>query len=65
MVFFFGPKKKLQAIPVRWTTLASPDVFVRHSQGRAAFRPDDLLELFALIQTLHPGFPQPPLKRVK
>lgn len=65
MVFFYGPKHKLEAVPVRWTTLVSLDTFVRRSRGRAPFRPEDLLELAALIRTLRTKTSQPPSLEAK
>ena len=39
-------------MPLSWTDLAPPDVFVSISAGRALFRPEDLLQLAALLDQL-------------
>jgi hypothetical protein len=38
-VFFYDPpNQELRSIPVRWTTLASPDPFLTIAQGRTLLR---------------------------
>ena len=51
-VYLHDVRGRLQAIPVEWTDLAGPDVFVEVSAGRSAFRPDDLLRLADLVESL-------------
>jgi hypothetical protein len=51
-VIFTGSSGHMQSIPVAWTDLAPADPFVVLANGRALFRPPDLLALAQLIQTL-------------
>jgi hypothetical protein len=48
-VFFFGHDETLKSLPVSWTDVAEPDVFVVMSAGRSAFRVVDLLALAEII----------------
>lgn len=48
-MFFFGDDGALRSLPLSWTDVAEPDVFVAMAAGRSAFRVDDLLALAELI----------------
>ena len=43
------------SLPLKWTSLAPIDPFVRVSAGRAAFRVSDLLELSSMLASLKRG----------
>ena len=47
---FFDNGGTLISLPARWTDVLSPDPLVALSQGRSAFRADDLLELAELLR---------------
>jgi hypothetical protein len=49
---FTGSSGHVQSMPVVWTDLAPVDPFVNLANGRALFRPADLMALANLIQTL-------------
>jgi hypothetical protein len=49
---FTGSRGYIQSMPLDWTDLAPVDPFVQLANGRALFRPADLLALAYLIQTL-------------
>ena len=51
-VYFFGDDGTMQSLPTAWTDAAAPDVFVALSGGRSAFRPDDLLAVAAVLDSL-------------
>ena len=51
---FFQEGGRLRALPAGWTDAAEPPVFVTLAQGRAHFRPDDLLRLVELVEGLKP-----------
>ena len=44
-VFYQGPGERLFSIPAAWTTLSEPDPFIALTEGRSAFRCEDLLAL--------------------
>jgi hypothetical protein len=46
------PNGRLSSIRADWTDLCAPDLFVSLSDGRAHFKPKDLLELLELIHSL-------------
>jgi hypothetical protein len=48
-VFFFGDDGALKSLPLSWTDVAEPDVFVVMAAGRSAFRVEDLLALAEVI----------------
>jgi hypothetical protein len=47
-VFFYDEQGALKALPASWTDAGQLDPFVSLADGRAHFRPADLLELAAL-----------------
>ena len=48
-VFFLDDEGGQHSMPVGWTDVADPDVFVAIADGRAAFRVCDLIALARLI----------------
>jgi len=42
-------------VPRAWTDLAAPDPFVALAEGKAHFRPSDLVELANLVAALRGG----------
>jgi hypothetical protein len=48
-VFFFGDDGALKSVPLSWTDVAEPDVFVVMAARRSPFRVDDLLALAEVI----------------
>jgi hypothetical protein len=54
-VFFLLDDGTLTSVPVEWTDMAEPDVFVAAAAGRSHFRPQDLLALAELIDGLPPS----------
>lgn len=48
-VFYYAPSGKLKSLLTNVTDVASTDAFDRISDGRSAFRVDDLLELWRLF----------------
>lgn len=48
-VFFLDEDGGQHSMPVGWTDVADPDVFVAIADGRAAFRVCDLIALARLI----------------
>jgi hypothetical protein len=48
-VFFYDEQGALKALPASWTDAGQPDPFVTLAEGRAHFRPADLLDLAALV----------------
>ncbi len=54
-VFFLDDEGGQHSMPVGWTDLAAPDVFVAMAEGRAAFRVRDLIVLARLIEDLSDG----------
>lgn len=53
-VLMLGPDGKQVSLPVAWTDMAEPDVFVAMSAGRSWFRVADLLELAAMLEQMRP-----------
>jgi len=51
-VYFHDENGRLVSLPTRWTSVSPPDPVVVLSEGRAAFRVRDLLELADLIARL-------------
>ena len=51
-VYFHDEKGRLASLPTCWTSVAPPDPVLVLSDGRSAFRADDLLELADLIHRL-------------
>ena len=51
-VYFHDEQERLVSLPARWTTVVPPEPLVVMSEGRSAFRVDDLLQLVALIHQL-------------
>jgi hypothetical protein len=51
-VTFYDAPGHVRGLPAAWTSLVPPDPFVVFAQGRALFRPDDLLALSAHLQRL-------------
>jgi len=41
-----------RSLPLSWTDMAEPDVFVAMSAGRSAFRVTDLVDLVELVASL-------------
>ena len=48
-VFYYAPSGKLKSLLTNVTDVASTDAFDRISEGRSAFRVDDLLELWRVF----------------
>lgn len=51
-VFFYDAKGQMVSIPASWTSVMEEDPFVVVAEGRAYFRPQELLQLGDLIQAL-------------
>ena len=51
-VFYHGSSDRLLSIPAAWTTLSEPDPFIALTDGRAAFRCEDLLALRRYLDAL-------------
>jgi len=51
-IFFRGASPFLTSIPAAWTTFCEPDPFVVLTDGRSAFRCEDLLALRRHLDTL-------------
>jgi len=51
-VFYRGASPYLLSIPAAWTTLCDADPFIALTQGRSAFRCEDLLALRRYLDTL-------------
>ena len=51
---FFHEGGRLRALPAGWTDAAEAPIFVALAEGRAHFRPDDLLRLTELVGGLRP-----------
>lgn len=49
-VYFHDEQGRLVALPAAWTSAGPQDPFVALSQGRSAFRVQDLVELSKLIR---------------
>lgn len=51
-MYFFGDDGAMQSLPTTWTDAAEPDAFAVISAGRSALRPDDLLVLAEVLESL-------------
>ena len=51
-VFYTGPSGRLASIPAAWTSLSEPDIFLLLSEGRSAFRCEELLALGRFLDSL-------------
>lgn len=51
-VMYFDAEHHLCSMLTAWTSVAESDLFTQASAGRSWFRPDDLLQLGALIDAL-------------
>ena len=51
-VFYKGPSERLVSIPATWTTFSEPDPFISLTDGRSAFRCEDLLALRRYLDSL-------------
>ncbi len=49
---YFDAAGRLRSVLTSWTNLEGPDLFSTASNGRSWFRPDDLLQLCALLEAL-------------
>jgi hypothetical protein len=63
-VFFLDAESVQHCLPVHWTDVAEPDVFVVMAAGRAAFRVDDLAALADLVQNLGGDSPRHGVKGI-
>jgi hypothetical protein len=54
-VYFHDDQGRLKSLPAAWTSIGPEDPFVVVSNGRAAFRTADLVELAALVDRLREG----------
>ena len=54
-VYFHDDEGRLASVPADWTSLSAPDPFLVLSNGRAQFRPYDLVRLADLIEGLWQG----------
>ncbi|MEW6747884.1 MAG: DUF5372 family protein [Planctomycetota bacterium] len=54
-VYYHDAGGRLRSLPLGWTDLAAPDLFLEMGRGRSFFRPDDLLRLADLIAVLSGG----------
>ena len=54
-VYFHDDDGRLSSVPTDWTSLSAPDPFLVLSNGRARFRPGDLVRLADLIEGLWQG----------
>ncbi len=52
IIFFRGASPSLMSIPAAWTTLCEADPFIALTEGRSAFRCEDLLTLRRYLDTL-------------
>jgi len=51
-VFYRDEDGRLSSFPARWTSVVAPDPVVVFSEGRSAFRLQDLVELVQLVQQI-------------
>ena len=51
-VFLLDEQGLQHSLPVGWTDVAPPDIFVEMAAGRSAFRVSDLIELAVLVEQL-------------
>jgi hypothetical protein len=52
LIFFRGALERLMSIPAAWTTFCEADPFITLTEGRSAFRCEDLLALRRYLDTL-------------
>jgi hypothetical protein len=52
MLYYYDREHCPRGIPAAWTSLSEPDPFLFVSNGKALFRPQDLLELSQIIKGL-------------
>ena len=52
---YFDARGQLRSVLTSWTSLSDADPFMQASAGRSWFRPDDLLQLCVLIETILAG----------
>jgi hypothetical protein len=56
-VFYREPgRTQVHSLPATWTDVVADDAFVALSAGRSCFRPEDLLQLAALLRDLKRGW---------
>ena len=63
-VFFLDEEGGQHSMPVGWTDVAEPDVFVVMAHGRAAFRVCDLIVLTRLIENLSDSAARESVRRI-
>jgi hypothetical protein len=51
-VMYFDAQGRLRSMLASWTNLADEELFAQASAGRSWFRPDDLVQLCALLDEL-------------
>jgi len=51
-IYFYDDEGRLRSVPVDWTSLCAPDLFIILANGRAKFRPEDLFRLAELIDKI-------------
>lgn len=61
-MFFLDEEGRMMRFPVSWTDASPPDPFIAVSNGRAHFRPVDLLRLVDLLERLGDLRGDPPCK---
>ena len=54
-IVYFDAKGRLRSMLASWTDVGPQDSFMQASGGRSWFRPDDLLQLHALLSQLGHG----------
>jgi hypothetical protein len=55
-VYFHDLNQHLVSVPACWTNVIPVDPFVKVADGRSFFRPEDLMSLCNLIETLKSNF---------
>ncbi len=55
LVRYWSSAQTIDNVPLSWTNFREADDFERVSDGRSLFRPDDLLALVELVDTLLEG----------
>lgn len=51
-VMFHDGNGRLRSLPASWTNVDEPDIFAQLAAGRSFLRPDDLVDLAALIEEI-------------
>ena len=59
-VYFHDLNQQLVSVPASWTNVIPVDAFVKVADGRSFFRPQDLMGLCNLIETLKSKFKTEP-----